>query len=537
LNLWLIKNIDKNQEAGMRAGVTLQRAEKLFLGGAVVFVLLRISLITLLPLTGDEAYHWEWSRHLALGYYDHPPLVAWLIALFTAIGGSNLLWTRLTALLCSTGATFFTYKLGREIGGPVVGVTAGLFSLFSPAFTLGAVVVTTDSPLLFFWQLTAYLVWLAVSRNDGRWWYAAGAALGFGMLSKFLILPLIAGIGLFLLLSKTDRNWLRRKEPYLGMGIALLLFLPFIFWNSQHGWTSFVFHLTRHENNPDLLRPLVFLAQEAFLIVSPLLFAGLLWSLWRLFKLVLIKKRDEAAVSDARIAWFLLCTGWFLPLLIGVESARNLFSAHWPVAAYGVCFTGLAWLLLRRRPQATISGRWFWASAAVYTLTLSLLLLFLALEIINPVLLLGKKVRDRDLAEIYGWPAIGAAVSRAHRELGADMPLATSNYTISSMISFYTPDKLYLGVLGPGSKHGRAYDLWDDWNRYQGKNLLFILDADPAKPGSQDATILKESFRRFEVARIIPIRRHGKIIRRLYFVIGYDLKPDPYTAIRAQYRW
>ncbi|MBD5632897.1 MAG: hypothetical protein IAI49_00335, partial [Candidatus Eremiobacteraeota bacterium] len=59
----------------------------LIVWAVVLFVILVRGVVAFtLPLTGDEAYYWEWSRHLAWGYVDHPPAVAATIALFSAFG-------------------------------------------------------------------------------------------------------------------------------------------------------------------------------------------------------------------------------------------------------------------------------------------------------------------------------------------------------------------------------------------------------------------------------------------------------------------
>ncbi|NIM03005.1 glycosyl/arabinosyl/mannosyl transferase, partial [bacterium] len=53
-------------------------------------------------LGDDEVYHWVWSNHLALSYYDHPPMVAYVIWFFTRIFGSSFFTVHLGALLSVT---------------------------------------------------------------------------------------------------------------------------------------------------------------------------------------------------------------------------------------------------------------------------------------------------------------------------------------------------------------------------------------------------------------------------------------------------
>jgi hypothetical protein len=78
----------------------------MWLAWAVVVVIIAVRGIVAftLPLTGDEAYYWEWSRHLAWGYVDHPPAVAATIALFSVFGQTPGL-VRLGFVLCGAVAS------------------------------------------------------------------------------------------------------------------------------------------------------------------------------------------------------------------------------------------------------------------------------------------------------------------------------------------------------------------------------------------------------------------------------------------------
>lgn len=513
-------NLEKKQ--------TLPLAKKLFFGGLIVFAIFKLYYTTQIPLTGDEAYHWEWSRHLAWGYYDHPPLIAWLIAFFTAIGGHTLLWTRMTAVICLTGTIYLTYRLGREMGGEKVGIGAGLFSLTAFATVMGSILVSTDSPVIFFWQLTIYLVWRALKTGQGFYWYPAGIALGLGLLSKFLIMPLALGIFLFLVFSPQDRFWLRRKEPYLAFGLAILIFLPFLYWNSQNGWTSFVFHLTRHNPQVNLGRTLEYLGLGV-LLMGPVLYGAMLCSFYRLIR--------RAITSDAerRISLLILFCGWLFPVFLFFDAIRNATSGHWPVPAYGVILAGLAWEIWnrnreRQKREGWILGPWILGLTLFWTVGLVTVTL-------NPDWLGGISVRKHTVNEGFGWEEIGKEVSRLHQETGPQNLIATSSYALSSMVSFYTPDHLYLSLLGPGSKHGRAYDIWDRWPEWEGRDCLFISEDDPNQETSRAVRILKNSFQRYQTLDPIEIKRKGKVVRIIYCSMGYGLLKNPYSEARQHYRW
>ena len=95
----------------------------------------RLALAARTPVIDDEAYYWIWSRHPALSYLDHPPLVAWLDAAATAAGRTEWL-LRLPAISATAVATVFIYLLGRDLFGRPAGLWAAGLHLAVPVFAI-----------------------------------------------------------------------------------------------------------------------------------------------------------------------------------------------------------------------------------------------------------------------------------------------------------------------------------------------------------------------------------------------------------------
>ena len=159
-----------------------------------------------------------------------------------------------------------------------VGLWAALLFQLLPLFFVYGVLMTPDVPLVFFWLLTLYLFSIAL-HEDQKWaWYFAGAALGLSMLSKYTGVFLVPSAFLFLILHRRYRQWLLRKEPYLALVIALIVFAPVILWNIEHGWTSFVFQVSNRlseETSHPVRRVVEFLLLQLG-ATSPMLLVGLL---------------------------------------------------------------------------------------------------------------------------------------------------------------------------------------------------------------------------------------------------------------------
>ena len=194
-----------------------------------------------LPLHPDEAYYWTWSKHLQLSYYDHPPMIAYLIKLATL--GSQSEWAiRLVAVVCMTIAAWVTYRLARGLFNERVADIALLIMLFLPVTQAGYLVVTPDAPLILFWSLTLYCIYKALWEKKQSYFYWAGICAGCLLLSKYTGAVLFPGMLLFLISSRY-RTILRRRDIYVALLLAVILFSPVIIWNAQHDWVSIRFQL------------------------------------------------------------------------------------------------------------------------------------------------------------------------------------------------------------------------------------------------------------------------------------------------------
>ena len=104
----------------------------------------------------DEAQYWFWAQHLALGYYSKPPLVAWLIALSTAMFGDGEFAVRLSAPLLHGVAAGLVYAIGTQLYDRRVGFWSALVYASLPAVSLSALLISTDAALMPCWAAALY---------------------------------------------------------------------------------------------------------------------------------------------------------------------------------------------------------------------------------------------------------------------------------------------------------------------------------------------------------------------------------------------
>ncbi len=202
---------------------------------------IRLIIAAYLPLTPDEAYYWTWSRALAPGYVDHPPMVALWIKAGTLLLGETPLGVRLLGpLAVALGTWLLADCAERLFSGRRAGLTAGLLWNATLIVGAGSMVMTPDAPLLLFWCGTLWAMVRLVAGGSGWWWLVAGACAGAASASKYTAAFLWIGIWLWVLAVPSVRVWLRRPAPWIGAGLGAAIFLPVLLWNADHGWASFL---------------------------------------------------------------------------------------------------------------------------------------------------------------------------------------------------------------------------------------------------------------------------------------------------------
>ena len=225
--------------AGTAAAGSRAQAAAVF--GAVV--LLRLALAVLLPVVRDETYYLAWASAPDWGYFDHPPVVAWMSSTALLAWGSPLAG-RLGTMLVAACAFPFAAGLLRHAGfrERAAYLSGLLLSSFNLCAVVAGVLATPDAALLTAWCAALHEAAAALSARRQRW-LGAGLATGLGLLAKYnmvLIGPVFAWA-----LWRGDRAALRTPWPWIGALVACVVFAPHIAWNARHQWVPIRFQLHR----------------------------------------------------------------------------------------------------------------------------------------------------------------------------------------------------------------------------------------------------------------------------------------------------
>lgn len=203
------------------------------------FAALRLGVAPLVGLTEDEAYYRLWSLHPQIGYLDHAPLVAWVIAAGRWAMGDSELGVRLFAPLAMLIGSLAVWRSIALIAGARAAALGTVWFNILPLIAAGSIVITPDTPAVLFWGLA---LWALIERATGggrRWWLAVGLFAGLGLLSKYTVLFLGPGLLLAVLLHRELRTDLKSWEIWAGGALAIALFSPVIGWNALNDFVSF----------------------------------------------------------------------------------------------------------------------------------------------------------------------------------------------------------------------------------------------------------------------------------------------------------
>lgn len=461
-----------------------------------------------LPLTGDEAYYWEWSRHLAWGYVDHPPLVAWTIAAFSAFGATPG-FVRLGFVLCGLGASLAIAGCATELTGDRrAGVVAALALALTPLASLAFGTASPDGPYLLFWSLALWFGARAFKRDAIADWALLGVAIAGVLLARVLGFALLFGVCAYALSPNVRHVW-RRGLP-LALGIAALLYAPFVFWNAMHDWVTLSFALVhRHEEAHffDLRRVGVLLLTQAA-AYSPGIFIAVL--------LCAIRPRN------AFLAWTAIPQLLIVTVLAFVEKVE----IHWIfgtlvslAAMLGVAYVGIS----HRR-------KIIWTTICVVPgailVPAILAVSFAPIPIYNVVHReTGAQLRNGGPFEIMTYSMVASDAARLAK--ARDAIVMTDGYGLSSVMDF---DAGVAPVVIGYDWQGRESRAWFPDGRVA-RRALFV-DKEPLATRPDIALHLRRACARVVDGGTHPYSFGGTTPRAYYFTWCEGLASDGLAILR-----
>lgn len=471
---------------------------------------LRLLFAVTAGLKYEEAYYWNYGQHLALSYFDHPPMVGWLIRLFTGIAGQQEIWVRLPAIILFIGTVMCLHSIAKTLFDSRTAFWTAVVVMLLPAFEWYSIIVLPDAPLLFFWAFGMFCGLHLIRTEKPLWWLGIGVATGLGMLSKYpaVLIP----VGPLLVIACHKRWHLVKNLSFAGAcALAIVIFSPVLVWNSQHEWASLLYQgVGRFGESNSLTNRLGGSLLNQVLLLSPGGFVALAWAIITSLK----RYREE------QYEYLLASCVPFLALMLLLSCVR-LVQMNWPLPGYLAAVIILVARLIE--VQAWQRRRWLLAIIFVPALIIA------ASPWIATMVPVGALNRADDFS---GWEPMAKAASEARLTMPNPEKtfLAGHGYQLASELAYYAqaPElTLSRNILGEDAK---GYNYWKDPQTLKGWDAIYVVYEEISSNGewkyrvSFDYELLKAHFTKVDnTADKVTAFRGGKPLRRyrVYRCYGY----------------
>jgi 4-amino-4-deoxy-L-arabinose transferase-like glycosyltransferase len=453
-----------------------------------VIVLLNLYFNGRFQLHYDEAYYWVWSKNLNLSYFDHPPMIAYLIYLTNFLGHGEF-YVRLSAVITTTITLLTIFKLSQRMFGPMVANIALLLAISCPLFEGAMFVVTIDSPLFMFWALTLYCFYRGIFEHSNKNIYLAGIFSGCALLSKYTAVLIFPSLFIFLLCSTQYRNFLWRKEVYIAFILAMIIFSPVIIWNYQHNWASFNFQFNHGVAIDNVINWHSFgdFWGGTAIVMGPFIFLAILY-----YTVLYIKQN----INEAKLA-FLFWSFSFGFIFFAYFSLYKHNEANWS----GPLF--ISGIILLAKYLVENNNKWVYKSSFV------LIVIILALAKF-PLAFVPQKFHNRI-------PAFNAffnnkeLIEQVKPLLNSGDVIIACDYGNASRIWFYLqPDRVYVIK---NALFANSYNYWPQI-KYPVKHAIYVCD-------NQDIGAEKLLHQDFKNVKLFKVLKQSNIISDNYEYI-YD---------------
>jgi hypothetical protein len=496
----------------------LDYKKKTFLLIAIATLLRCVSAICI-GLGNDEVYYRMYAQYLQWNYFDHPPMVGWLIRFTTAnLFFDNLFFIRLGAIASAAVTTWFLFLSGKKLNNDYTGFLAALiYTATVYGSVIAGIFILPDSPQMVCWAAGLYLLIDIVQHNftdkyAKRKIVLFGFVMGLGMLCK--IHTSFLWLGFLLYIVFYNRQWLRQPALYISGIITLLFFYPVIQWNINNNFITYLYHSNRvnvAEGGFDIASFATF-ATGQVMYYNPVIFFFIIVATVAAFKnklLILLAEKRILLLSS-------------LPLIIiafGISLFKNVLP-HWTGPAY----SGLILL----------TACYFSAHKKIIPQPLFIATALLAIIVTAGIFVinfmpgtLGKKDKtflgDGDFTlDMYGWNNLKKEVQQILQQdlqtgtMAKDAVIISNKWFPAAHIDYYVAMPLQKNVIAIGDTGDIHQYAWINTKR---KILQAGDDAYCIVP-SNNYVDVKAMYAAYFVtilnAEIIEQKRNGKACRYFY---------------------
>jgi Dolichyl-phosphate-mannose-protein mannosyltransferase len=410
------------------------RQQRAWLSDTALLIYIALATVILHWITGhgygfqrDELATLEDSRHLDWGFVAYPPITPIFGRLSLILFGTSLAGFRFFAAVAQAIAVVLTGLMAREIGG---GRGAQLLAAAAaiPFCLAGGAMMQYVSFDYLFWVLSAYFVVKLLKTEDPRWWLAIGAAVGFGLESKYTMGFFAIGIAMAALLTDA-RRYFKSRWLWYGVGLSILIFLPNLMWQAKNHFISLEFLQHIHARDVRIGRAKNFLPEQLKVTLAGILLglAGLYFTLFA-----------RGGKRFRMLGWLYL-----IPCALFVIAKGR---AYYLAAAYPMLYAGgSVWLEQALARTGSRAGKLIRALVWLVLVADAVLMASITLPMAaanSPWATRAMKINE-DYREEIGWPELVETIAKVRDSLPAEdrarLGILAGNYGEAGAVNLYGP--------------------------------------------------------------------------------------------------
>ena len=517
----------------MQPGIKKSELSKKVFKLILISTLIRCIIASSSELGNVEAYYWTFAQHLQWNYFDHPPIVGWLIRLTTAnLQLHSEFFTRAGAIISSAVSTWLIFMIGSKINNERTGWFAALLYTSSLYASLGAgAYILPDSPQLVFWFLSIFLLVKILHSKQPHsnltlLWCYWGIATGLCVMCKAHGIFLWLGLILYCLLF--DRSWFKCRGIYLSAIITIVIVSPIIIWNLQNHFASYAFHSHRVSLSDATIHFERFAKQllKMILITNPVNFFLICICLVVYRKLSVWKKDIQ----------LILCCSLPLILLLLIVSLFRETYPHWSGPAWSTLLLIPAIRLNMDPGNKVIPNNIKWALAFLLIVGFSEILITNLYPGTSSEQKEGLNLGKGDLSlDMFGWKYTGGKFDSLykqdiiHKLMPPGAPIIVSKWFPAAHIDFYIASLTKQQTIGLGGVFDLHQYYWTNKCKHplkSGDSAYYIVPSNLFDYKILDK--INNCFSSYDMPMVVEIFRNGLICKHVYVFRLRGYKPGSY---------
>lgn len=192
--------------------------------------------LTALAAPGDNVEQLIWIHSLELGYFKHPPMPTWIMALAAAVFGPSIGLTYVLGGVLTLGSLAIFWALLCRMRGKAY-ATVALLGALCITFYCGRLYYYNHNVVMMLWiSMAVALTWHITIKPSLAGWALLGAVSGLAMLSKYQYVLALGVIGLWWLRIGGWRTPVHLKGAVLAAIVCVLVLSPHLYWLTTHDW-------------------------------------------------------------------------------------------------------------------------------------------------------------------------------------------------------------------------------------------------------------------------------------------------------------